>query len=131
MSYPTMTYYNNVTGYILGSAQGDEETINANKPEGAEIIEGSFSGEHFYIQDGSAVERPALILILSRTTVTADGIDYVLIEGIPEGATIRDDNDSITSDGAVVEFVSDIVGEHKFWVSAWPYQDAEVIINAI
>jgi hypothetical protein len=53
-----VTYYDPVTGRILGAASCSEEEAIANKPSNAEVLPGLFDGEQFYIQDFLAIKKP-------------------------------------------------------------------------
>ena len=99
--------------------------------EGHAYLEAVSNDMSQYVNDGAIVDKPLLSVIVDKPTITADGSDVVTITGIPEGATVRWNDMEMIADGNDIEFMTDIVGEHKLRITLWPYKDAEVTIHAI
>jgi len=127
MNYTT---YSIETGKIIGNVTCSYEVIPP-PVEGYQNIEGEFDSATQYIAEGVVTDRPAMVVGLSKQEIAADAVDMAIISGIPSGATIRWNETEQIADGSDVEFVTDIIGEHRLHITLWPYQDAEVTINAI
>lgn len=126
--------YHTATGKILQTMNTFEEWMDdfiLSLPEYSFIIGKCDDLQRFYVNADTLTERPALSYTVSKTTIDADATDIALISGIPSSATICLNGTEQTADGSDIEFVTDIVGEHTLQIILWPYQDAEVTINAI
>jgi hypothetical protein len=101
---------------------------------GRVVMEGSADVCTDYVLDGVVVERPRLQPDVSATSARADGVEEVLIGGIPAGAEV-----SITgpsqgggeADGDVLSFTFALPGRYEIACKFFPYQDWKVSINAI
>jgi len=128
--------FNPLTGEIARTVECPQASYlsQVNEGEGyvfSDVEQALFVIEAHYVVDDVIVPRPTLSFILSINTITANGTDTCLISGIPAGAEITSNDTTITTDGSDIEFVTDIPGEHRLQITLWPYQDAEVVINAI
>lgn len=85
-----------------------------------------------YIEFGAAKERRGMRLITTNTPLRADGIDEVIVSGIPEGVTVEwpDDQTDVVP-GGEVRFSVDLPGTYTLTFTAVPYLDQEVVIEAL
>jgi len=125
--------YHKDTGEIMGQIDAPNEGMIA-----AQVFDTAhfyYVGEANIVTDffpgGVKAIRPTMTVSQSKQEVVADSVDSVTITGIPSGATIRWNEVEQIADGNDIEFVTDIIGEHKLQITLWPFQDAEVTINAI
>jgi len=125
----TFSEYIISTGQIIGHGFTNSDTVIVD--DGCAYIEAKHDADTKYIVNGEIADRPTMTVSQSKQEVVADSVDSVIITGIPSGATIRWNATEQTADGNDIEFVTDIIGEHKLHITLWPYQDAEVTINAI
>jgi len=126
----TITVYHQSTGKIWGVYSCPSSTNDAQCPENHSWIDGDYNSDLYFFDDGMK-QRPTMQIITSASEITPNSADASIISGIPSGATIRWNNTEQIADGSDIEFVTDIIGEHKLQITLWPYQDAEVTINAI
>lgn len=76
------------------------------------------------------VERPNMPLTVTKTNILANGVDTVMISGIPFGTRMTSPlGDAVVEDG-VVEFTTTIPGEYAIHLSLFPYLDNKVVIYA-
>ena len=125
-----------ITGRIRGTVVCPEEWYELQLLEGEDYVESNINQDDFDINlyrivDGEIVEKSPMSFSIDKSQIYADGVDIAAITGVPSGAIIRCKDTEQIADGTDVEFVTDIIGEHKLQITLWPYQDAEVIINAI
>ena len=85
-----------------------------------------------YVVGGVVQPKQPISLITTNTPLTADGIDEVIISGIPTGVQVRwpDGQVDTVTDGEV-GFKVDLPGNYTFRFTAVPYLDQEVVIEAI
>jgi len=123
------------TGLILQTGMCPEEMLELQAGPGQHLIEGredATSWSH-YVAQGEVVERPGMILSVSKASLVADGLDAVTITGVPAGARL-----SITgpvaaeaiADGAPVSMTCIHAGDYVIQVMNFPYRDEEIRINA-
>jgi len=126
-----------ITKYIITTG---EITQNMNVPigtkelqclDGEGYVEGEYDSKYFYYSDNGMTDRPEISLAMNKVQIIANMVDASIISGIPSGAKINWNYTEQIADGSDIEFVTDIIGEHKLQITLWPYQDAEVTINAI
>jgi len=129
--------YNITTGEILKIVDMPEEFIpyQLNDNEAfLEINEHVLDTTH-YVLNGSVIPRPIQETKLSKTTLTADGIDIITITNAPDGTftavnVITKDTITGTING-LDTFSTTIVGTYNITVTAWPYLDFETTIEAV
>ena len=83
------------------------------------------------------LERPESTATLSKTTLTADATDSILIAGIPEasgvfpaGQVFVDGIEYAVETGGTFEFGTDLAGTYTVLVTAFPYLDATWEVTA-
>jgi len=85
-----------------------------------------------YVVDGVVQPKQPISLITTNTPLTADGIDEVIISGIPTGVQVRwPDGQTDIVTGGEVGFKVDLAGTYTFRFTAVPYLDKEITIEAI
>ena len=128
------------TGFIKGIFK----IVNDNTNAGGITIEGlalgeeilmdltSYQAENYYdYTTETFLERPASTASISKTTITADATDSVMISGIPADGTLLIDNVEypVEEDGTQ-EFGTGLLGVYKVSVIAFPYLDATWEVTA-
>ena len=106
--------------------QGDWSPLNA-------TIEGSANGRTQYvdIDDNNIVkDKVPMPLAVSKTTLTADGIDMVTISNIPIGTLYVNDSVEFIIDDGILEFTTDIPRNYSLNFSGAKYLPEEVILVA-
>jgi len=85
-----------------------------------------------YISDGVVQPKQPISLITTNTPLTADGIDEVIISGIPSGVQVEwpDGQTDIVMDDEI-SFSVDLPGTYTFRFTAVPYLDKEITVEAI
>ena len=94
------------TGKILGNATVSDDMYNNFPPSITKLrIDGTYPSESFYYDLGTAamVAKGEMATSLDKTTITADGVDYATISGIPVGtlASIPGTLAQTVNDGAL------------------------------
>ena len=85
-----------------------------------------------YISDGVVQPKQPISLITTNTPLTADGIDEVIISGIPSGVQVEwPDGQIDIVTGGEIRFSVDLAGTYTFRFTAVPYLDKEITIEAI
>ena len=127
-------YYS--TGKILRNITAPPDMLQIQIQEGEfglENIEANLTTD--YMLDGVVTERPTQGTTLSKTTLTADGIDSITILNAPEGifsATNTVTKEAITgSINGTDTFSTTIAGTYKITIEAFPYLPFETTIEAI
>jgi len=101
-----------------GRCSNPEEQV---AESGGVFVGAVFDGDLFYFVGGAPTERPnAPAVTLSADTVVADGIATIMLDGVPAGATVRMGDAELTSDGTPIALSTDLVGENKVIVDAFP-----------
>jgi len=78
------------------------------------------------------MNRQPMSLIVTSTSLIADGTDESIISDIPEGVQVEwpDGQTDIVTDGEI-RFSVDLAGTYTFRFTAVPYLDKEITIEAI
>lgn len=125
--------YEPSTGKILGSFSGEEidaDTHMLNFPEGSAKID--VTGvptppdlKKAYVditgEEPRVLPKIGLPLAVSKETVTADGVDEVVISGIPEGLEIQIDGIPYTITGGSLELSFSIPDTYLLTADQWPW----------
>ncbi len=123
--------YDPATGKILGFLDAPESIIII---QGGNIIMSDRLDPRFwYVKDGIAIPRPDNQIMVSKTSISADGIDTAVISGVPAGATIRiqtDRENKVISDGSDIHLTSAKPMRIFVQIDAFPLKDKEVTIYA-
>lgn len=119
-------------GLILGFP--DESTLELNRRDDIDFIDGEIDQSLFYMKNGALTERPAMAALADKTLIKADGLDVLKISGLPKGVTtfrlIGPVCDSWDETEKQTDFTVNLPGNYRLFISQWPYQDAEVSFNA-
>ena len=85
-----------------------------------------------YISGGDVQPKQPMSLITTNTPLIADGTDEVIISGIPSGVQVEwpDGQVDTVTDGEI-RFSVDLPGTYTFQLTAVPYLDQEITIEAI
>jgi len=85
-----------------------------------------------YVTNGLLMDRQPMPLIVTSTSLIANGTNETIISGIPAGAQVQwpDDQIDIVNDGEI-GFSVDLQGTYTFRFTAVPYLDQEITIEAI
>ena len=85
-----------------------------------------------YVVGGAVQPKQPMSLITTNTPLTADGIDEVIISGIPTGVQVRwpDGQVDIVTDGEI-GFSVDLPGTYAFKFTAVAYLDKEITVETI
>ena len=85
-----------------------------------------------YISGGDVQPKQPMSLITTNTPLIADGTDEVIISGIPSGVQVEwpDGQIDTVTDGEI-RFSVDLPGTYTFQLTAVPYLDQEITIEAI
>ena len=85
-----------------------------------------------YISGGAVQPKQPISLITTNTPLIADGTDEVIISGIPSGVQVEwpDGQVDTVTDGEI-RFSVDLPGTYTFQLTAVPYLDQEITIEAI
>jgi len=110
------------------------DLANVILPAGVNVIAGVGNKRSQYVMAEQFSDRIENTVIADKTNVTADGTDEITLSSIPDNATIKiigeglNLSEPLTSPTDTITF--DTTGVYKITVSAFPYLDHEVTINA-
>lgn len=129
--------YNEQTGRILWSQQpvdieGFRQIL---KMQGQAFVEVDPTGQAGYVDPTTRglKMRPALEPALNKTSIAADGQDYVDFGELPAGTIVQTDGPFAASyehSGGPFHFATTIVGSHTITVEAFPYRRTTFVIEA-
>lgn len=128
--------FNSATGQIdrVGSCPSSMLHGQAFEPTNDVIqIPNDIDIEAHYIADSIVVLRPLSSVSIDKTTVSADGVDKVLLSNIPVDSVVTlagDISNSIVATLSSLDLVFDVSGEYKLTVELFPYLHFEAVINA-
>lgn len=129
-------FYDDITRKITMTGVCLERDIELQTPpDGQSRGIGEANWETDYYPDNDVIRRPDMAIALSATEISADGVDEVVLTGLPDpcyvvfsgpGFLMSDD-----VSGGSLALTTDVTGTHSVKVSSWPYFDAEVSFEAI
>lgn len=108
--------------------------LQAAPDKGRYVMEGSADASSEYVVSGAVVARPSSPVVSSAASVTADGVDEVVLWCVPAGAHIAVQGPlamSGTADGSNVRLTFATPGNYLVGVRLFPFQDWEVAIHAV
>lgn len=139
----TFVVYETTTGRVDGIIRCPEDQVEtilaSNNPEGkfsifktdVEIPKDRRTFRIDITKDPmEIVMLEALPIEVSKTTVTADGVDEAVVSGVPEGLSVLIDGTSYTSDGAPLELSFSVPGTYLISVNQWPWMPWKQEITA-
>ena len=127
--------YNSVNGKVYLEGIGHIDTVDPlvfGPTMVAMYYDGPLSQADIYVESGSVIQRQPMSLITTNTPLIADGIDEVIISGIPSGVQVEwPDGQTDIVTGGEISFSVDLPGTYTFRFTAVPYLDKEITIEAI
>ena len=127
--------YNSVNGKVYLEGIGHIDTVDPlvfGPTMVAMYYDGPLIQADIYVESGSVIQRQPMSLITTNTPLIADGIDEVIISGIPSGVQVEwPDGFTHIEDSGSVGFKVDLPGTYAFQFTAIPYLDKEVTIEAV
>jgi hypothetical protein len=131
----TYAVYDISTGGIdrIYSGAAWEALLQAQPGEGVVVIAENLNDATAYIDVSTTqptVKQPFTFTI-TKTQITADGIDKCIITGIPLGTTLTHGGEFYEIMDGIVEFQTDLAATYTLTFTAVPYLDQEVIIEAV
>ena len=127
--------YNSVNGKVYLEGIGHIDTVDPlvfGPTMVAVYYDGPLSQADIYVESGSVIQRQPMSLITTNTPLIADGIDEVIISGIPSGVQVEwPDGQTDIVTGGEISFSVDLPGTYTFRFTAVPYLDKEITIEAI
>jgi hypothetical protein len=125
----------NSTGKLLRAILAPEYMLEDQLEEGEFGVIASANLNTDYVVSGSITTRPTQTTALSKTTITANGIDAITIASAPSGtftATNTVTRETVTGPISGTDtFSTTIPGIYKIKIESWPYLDFETIITAV
>ena len=127
--------YNSVNGKVYLEGIGHIDTVDPlvfGPTMVAMYYDGPLSQADIYVESGSVIQRQPMSLITTNTPLIADGIDEVIISGIPSGVQVEwPDGQTDIVTGGEISFSVDLPGTYTFRFTAVPYLDKEITVEAI
>jgi hypothetical protein len=128
------TQYSLRTGKIIGTLSLPE-TDEAYDMHSVALVDGTYDGENYYVQDGVITERFEMELSLSRDTLSIANEEFTSITGIPFGATLTLSHPEL---GTITQTVNStdylykpqVPGVFTFTFSCFPYKDKTLQVTA-
>ena len=121
------------TGLILRSGVCALADMDLQAGAGELVMEGLANDTLEYVVDGAIVQRPPMPVLVSATTVPANGVSVVSFTGIPAGALMRVNGparDAFTVDDGVADLTFDAPGTYQIDIDLFPYIYLEETIDA-
>lgn len=120
-------------GAILQTGRCPESMLELQGSPGKHVLAGTADQLTEYVVDGVILTRPVMVLALSKETAQADGVDEIILSGLPAGANVYvrgpADMDGQADGGpAVLTFA--LAGAYTAYITHFPYQDAKVTMHA-
>ena len=125
--------YKTSTGEILRSGVCQDMDLSLQAATGEEVLEGIVN-DLIHIIDtstGDVISKPIIPSTINKTTMSADGVDKIVISNIPNPTSIqiKDEGSWEVTDG-VFELTTDTVGKYIVKLTSNLYLDKEYSINA-
>ena len=98
--------------------------------EGESYVEGNYSSDSYYIEDGIPKLRSDMQPTVSTTEVLANGVDEVMITNLPIPAIVNVNRQLAEIDDGELVLTFDTPGEYKIKVESFPYLPFEEVIYA-
>lgn len=127
------------TGQIISVINSPEEDKEHYISETMDVIDYLGNSKKIikenYILNNEVILRPIQTTTINKSTITADGIDAILITNAPVGiftATSRATEETITGEISGSDtFSTTIPGTYKITITAFPFLDFTATIEAI
>lgn len=92
-------------------------------------VEGSPDDRFAYVLGGSIVDKPTMPATIDKTTVTADGIDFVTISNLPNPSTVSVSGQTVVVEDGTLTIKVGYPRDYLVEVESWPYLNWEVTIH--
>jgi hypothetical protein len=102
-----------------------------NIPEGHALLEGDYSNDNYVDLDNMEVfNKTVLQQDFDKLSITADGIDFATLTGLPIPCTVNVDGNSYYVTDGTFEFTAISIGDYEINVNEIAYFRKDWIINA-
>lgn len=130
---PTVTIYEIRSGRISRVVTAPESMIQDQAQAGESYVAGSANTLTQYVNTAKrrVENRPKISATVSKSVILADGADIASISGLPQPCTVTLGGHRYRVEDGVFGFTTDVPGTFSLTVQAWPYLDAEFIVEAI
>lgn len=130
---PTVTIYEIRSGRISRVVTAPESMIQDQAQAGESYVAGSANTLTQYVNTAKrrVESRPTINGAVSKNPFVADGVDTSCISGLPQPCTVTLGGQRYWVEDGVFGFTTDVPGTFSLTVQAWPYLDAEFIVEAI
>ena len=119
-------------GLILGFP--DEATLQLNRRDDIDFIEGEIDQSLFFMKKGVLTERPSMAALADKSSIKADGVDVLIVSNLPKGVTtlrlVGPLCDSWDETGKETDFTVNVPGRYRLVISQFPFKDMELQFNA-
>jgi len=112
----------------------DEATLDLNRQNGFDFIEGEHDPALFFVKEGVITERPLMDLTTDQSSIKADGLDILRVSGFPMGMTtcrligpVCEEWDESLDHTA---FTVNVPGSYRLMISQFPFKNEEITFNA-
>lgn len=126
--------YQTASGKFLYEIMGTEAHISAQQLDAGQaiLVLNDEDIRTTYVLNGTVTERQPFPFTVDKTTLTADGVDEVVVSGVPVDTSVTwpDGQTDTVTDGEV-RFSVDLAGTYTLSFSAIPYLDQEVTLEAV
>jgi len=127
-----IAFYDN-DGRIVATQMGVSATdVQFMRQTGERFVVTGADMDFMWVPPGAnfAAERPTMPARVSAVQLKADGVDQVAIGGLPQSCTLAVDGDAVAVAGGTFYFSALDPGSYELVVSAWPYLDWSVTVEA-
>lgn len=101
--------------------------------QGEKVWQGNADPATEWVVDGQLASRPVLAIAVSSTDVRANGVDEIVVKGVPAGAGIRVRGpvpaDGV-ADGSDIHLTFALPGRYAVIITLFPYQDWQGVCHA-
>lgn len=119
-------------GLILGFP--DEATLQLNRRDDIDFIDGEIDQSLFYMKKGVLTERPLMAALSDKSSIKADGLDVLTVSNLPKGVTtlrlVGPLCDSWDEKSNQADFTVNVPGRYQLVISQFPFKDMELEFNA-
>lgn len=132
------TVYDNTTGMLLGLLCCPDHLLDTNESQlpvwqSLTRYSGNFDGSYYYyhFETNMILPRPKNPAVISSLTLNPDGLDVVVISGLPVPCTLTVEGSSYEVTDSEFEFTADMPGAYKITAEAFPYLPLEWEVTAV
>ena len=121
------------SGVILRTGNCPESMIEIQSGSGENLIETEADGNLQYVDVATktVVDKPQLVPVLNKTTLLANGVDSIVMTGLPNPTAVQiDDDRPYTVIDDVFEFTVSLPGDYVVRVNAVNRLSYETTVTA-